>query len=96
MKKPHRGDQLTIRYDGVLLKARCDEVADTPARGSGAASFTIVSQTGFVRGKEAHLISGQQELPVHVERVMAVGHRHVNIVLLGGVFETAATVIAVG
>jgi hypothetical protein len=89
MKKPLRGDQLTIRYEGALLRARCDEVADAPKRGAGAVSFTIVSQTGFVRGREAHLIQGASELPVQVERVSVVGHRRINIVMLGGVFDTA-------
>jgi hypothetical protein len=87
MKKPSRGDQLTIRYEGALLRARCDEIADAPKRGDGAASLTIVSQVGFVRGKAAQLISGEQELSLLVERVSTVGHRHINIVSLGGTFD---------
>ena len=89
MKKPHRGDQLTIRYQGALLNARCDEVADSPKGGPGAAAFSIVSQTGFVRGSEAHLIRGGDELALRVERVSVVGHRRINIISLGGIFETA-------
>lgn len=92
MKKPLRGDQLTIRYEGALLKARCDEITDSPARGPGAASFTIVSQTSFVRGREAHLLQGASEVQVRVERVTVVGHRHINIVLLGGNFDTPGVI----
>jgi hypothetical protein len=87
MKKPFRGDQLTIRYEGAVLKARCDEIADSPARGPGGASFTIVSQSPFVRGRGAQLIRGTDELAIQVERVSVVGHRRLNIVLFGGLFE---------
>lgn len=89
MKKPLRGDQLTIRYEGALLRARCDEISDAPARGPGAASLTIVSQTSFVRGHAAQLIQGASESPLLVERVSVVGHRRMNIILLGGVFDSA-------
>ena len=95
MKKPLRGDQLTIRYEGALLRARCDEISDTPTRGPGAASFTIVSQTPFVRGREAQLVQGASEMPLNVERVSVVGHRHINIILLGGIFEAPAAVAPV-
>lgn len=95
MKQPLRGDQLTLRYDGALLNARCDEIAETPARGPGAASFTIVSQTTFIRGREAQLIKGGVELAVQVERVTLVGHRRMNIVLLRGTFDTPTPIVAI-
>jgi hypothetical protein len=93
MKKPLRGDQLTIRYEGAVLRARCDEIIDSPTHGPGAATFTIVSQSPFVRGHQAHLIHGADELSLQVERVSVVGHRHINIILLGGIFEMPVAAI---
>lgn len=90
MKKPVQGDQLTIRYDGAIVRARCDDVTETVNGGPGAASFTIVSPTRFERGKQAHLLQGPNEMPVQVVRVTTVGHHRVskiNVILFSGVFD---------
>jgi len=84
MKKPHHGDYLNMRYDGALLRLRCDDITETPNRGVGTANLTIVSNTPFQRGHQAHLINGSEELSVQIERVTVVGRR--NIVLLHGSF----------
>jgi len=90
MKKPHHGDLLTIRYQGAILRATCDGVTEVSARAPGAANFSIVSQTVFERGREAHLLQGQNELPIQVLRVTTVGHQRVNrtnVVLFSAIFE---------
>jgi hypothetical protein len=92
MKKPLHGDYLNVRYEGATLRVRCDDITETPNRGVGAANFTIVSDTQFQRGHEAHLIAGAEELPVQVERVTIVGRRRMNIVLFRGVFLESAAV----
>jgi hypothetical protein len=89
MKKPHHGDYLNVRYEGALLRLRCDDVTETPNRGLGTANLTFVSDTQFQRGHQAHLINGSEELPVQVERVSIVGRRRTNIVLLHGAFAMA-------
>jgi hypothetical protein len=88
MKKPIHGDELTIRYSGAMVRARCDEIVETPTRGAGAARFTIVSQTRFERGHEAHLLEGAKELSIQVERVTMMGHRKANIVSFFGIFDS--------
>jgi len=88
MKKPLHGEYLTIRYENATLRVRCDDITETPSRGAGAANFTIVSNTPFKRGEEAHLLAGASELPVQIERVTCVGNRKLNIVLFRGIFET--------
>jgi hypothetical protein len=87
MKKPLHGDYLTIRYEGETLRVRCDDITETPQRGPGVANFTIVSSLPFKRGDEAHLLVGETELPLHIERVTTVGARRMNIVLFRGVFQ---------
>jgi hypothetical protein len=92
MRKPLHGDQLTIRYEGALVRARCDDVTEAPNRGVGAAQFTIVSPARFERGHPAQLIQGANELPVEVLRVTAIGHHRVskiNVVLFSGIFDSA-------
>src|SRR5690349_10102884 len=88
MKKPHHGDYLNVRYEGALLRLRCDDVTETPSRGPGTANLTFVSDTQFQRGHQAHLINGAEELPAQVERVSIVGRRRTNIVLLHCAFAT--------
>ena len=90
MRKPHHGDQLTIRYDGAVLRARCDDITEHPNRGPGAANFTIVSPARFERGHEAHLLQGPDELAIQVLRVTPVGHHRatkMNVVLFGAAFD---------
>jgi hypothetical protein len=94
MKKPIYGDELNIRYLGAMVRARCDEVTEMPSRGAGSARFTIVSQTPFEKGKEAHLIEGRSEIPIQVERVTMMGHRKINIVSFHGIFEGAVSPVA--
>ena len=93
MRKPLHGDQLTIRYDGALVRARCDDVTENPKHGIGAADFTIVSQTHFQRGKEATLLEGASEVAIQILRVTPVGHHRntkVNVVLFSGLFDSSA------
>ena len=90
MKKPLLGDYLNVRYEGSILRVRCDDVTETPTRGEGAANFTIVSDAQFQRGHDAHLLLGADELLVHVDRVSVVGNRRRNIVQLHGTFDTPA------
>jgi hypothetical protein len=90
MKKPTHGEELTIRYNGTLFKARCGDVTELSSRGPGAAKFNIVSKLVFQNGGDAVLVEGPSELPVKVERVTMMGHKHVNIVSLSGVFDGAA------
>jgi hypothetical protein len=93
MKKPSHGEELTIRYQGATLRARCSEVLETPNRGFGSANFTIVSASRFVRGGEAALVRGADELPLQIERVTVVGHRNANIVSFHGTFDFAAAAV---
>lgn len=86
MTKPVHGDELTIRYNGGLTRARCTEVMEIPARGAGAARFTIISPTVFQRGTEAALVKGAAEVTVQVVQVIAISQRHMNIVAFNGVF----------
>ena len=92
MKKPLHGDQLTIRYDGALVRARCDDVTEVPKRGAGAAQFSIASTSRFERGHAAQLIQGPNELPLEVVRVTAVGHsrgNRIHVVLFSGIFDSS-------
>jgi hypothetical protein len=93
MRKPLHGDQLTIRYDGAIVRARCDDITENPIRGVGAANFTIVSGARFERGHEAMLLEGPNETAIQVVRVTAVGHHRankVNIVLFSAIFDSAS------
>ena len=97
MKKPHHGDQLTIRYHGTTLRATCDGVTEVPSQGAGAASFSIVSQTPFERGQEAQLIQGPDELPIQVQRVTSVGHHRVhkmNVVSFLAIFDGLSAAVS--
>jgi hypothetical protein len=94
MKKPIHGEELTIRYNGAILKARCGEVTDLFAREPGCAKFNIVSKIPFQRGSDAILMEGHTELTVKVERVTTMGHKPVNIVSLSGIFETSKAAAA--
>jgi hypothetical protein len=89
MKMPMHGEELTIRYNGAVLKARCGEVTELSSRAPGTAKFNIVSKTIFQSGGDATLMQGPSELPVKVERVTMMGHKQVNIVSLSGVFDAA-------
>lgn len=93
MRKPLHGDQLTIRYDGAIVRARCDDVSEPPNAGPGAANFTIVSQSRFERGREAFLLQGPTEQSIHIVRVTPVGHHRankINVVLFSGIFDLPA------
>lgn len=90
MRKPHHGDQLTIRYDGAVLRARCDDITEMPSRGPGQANFSIVSPTQFERGHAAQLLQGPDELAIQVLRVTPVGHHRttkMNVVLFSAEFD---------
>jgi len=87
MKKPIHGDELTIRYQGAVVKAMCNEVMELPARGIGAAKFTIVSKSIFQNGSEAMLLEGTNEMALKVERVTLMPHKRINIVSFFGVFD---------
>lgn len=90
MKKPIHGDELTIRYDGQMVRAKCNDVTELPARAPGLARFTIVSKTRFQRGAGAALMDPDGELEVNVERVTAMPHKGINIVSFVGLFDTSA------
>ena len=87
MKKPLHGEYLNVRYEGAMLRVRCDDVTETPNRGPGSVNFTIISDTQFQRGHPDQLILGADELPIDIERVTVVGNRRRNIVLFRGIFE---------
>lgn len=89
MKKPIHGDELTIRYDGQMVRAKCNDVTELPARALGVARFTIVSKTPFRRGTGAALMDHGSELEVNVERVTSMPHKGINIVSFVGLFDTA-------
>jgi hypothetical protein len=91
MKKPVLGDYLNVRYEGAIHRVRCDDITETPSRGSGAANVTFVCDAQFHRGHDAHLLVGADELLVHVDRVSVVGNRRRNIVQLHGVFDAKAS-----
>jgi hypothetical protein len=86
MKKPIHGEELTIRYNGAIVKARCGEVTDLIE--PGCAKFNIVSKIPFQRGSDATLMEGPTEMTVKVERVTTMGHKPINIVSLSGIFES--------
>jgi hypothetical protein len=87
MKKPLHGEYLNVRYEGAMLRLRCDDVTETPNRGPGCVSFTVISDSQFQRGHPAYLILGADEISIDIERVTVVGNRRRNIVLFRGVFE---------
>lgn len=86
MKKPIHGDELTLRYQGALVKATCNEVTELPDRGAGAAKFTIISRTLFLKDGEAFLLGRGNEMSVKVERVTNLPQKHIYIVSLFGLF----------
>lgn len=90
MRKPIHGDELTIRYEGAIIRAICNEVTETPDRGAGLAKITILSKTRFEKGREAHLVKGEKEVSLRVDRVTAMGHRNVHVVSFHGAFDGAA------
>jgi hypothetical protein len=92
MKKPVYGDELTIRYQGAMLKATCNEVTEMPRRGPGAAKITIVSKTIFHNGGEAFLLSAGEEASMRVERVTTMPHKRINIVSFFGLFDAPVIV----
>lgn len=91
MKKPIHGDELTIRYQGATVMARCGEITEMPGSEAGAAKFTFISKVPFHHGGQAVLVKGGSELAVRVERVTSIPQRHVNIVSLYGIFDDVAT-----
>jgi hypothetical protein len=96
MRKPHHGDELTIRYAGEVFRARCDGITEHPDRGLGAANFSIVSTVHFERGGAAQLLKGPEELAINVLRVTPVGHhraRKLNIVMFTAAFDGTTPVI---
>ena len=94
MKKPIHGDDLIIRHQGVMLRATCNEVTETPNRGAGSAKFTIVSKARFEKGQEAHLLAGGGEIAIQVAHVTPMGHRNISIVSFHGVFDGLTPVAA--
>jgi hypothetical protein len=86
MKKPIHGDELTLRYQGMTLKAICNEVMELPDRGAGAAKFTITSRTMFRRDEEAFLLMRGDEMALKVERVTNLPHKQLYIISLFGLF----------
>ena len=92
MKKPIHGDELTIRYQGATVTARCNDVTELPKNGPGAAKLTIHSKVLFHNGGQATLTDGATEMPLRVERVTSLPHERTNLISFYGLFDAPAEV----
>ncbi|MDB6111326.1 MAG: hypothetical protein JWR69_3076 [Pedosphaera sp.] len=86
MKKPTKGDELTIKYNGSTLKAICFEVTDVPKRGPDAAKFAIISKERFKNGGQAFFVNGSEEVGITVESVTSMPDKRADRVSFYGLF----------
>jgi hypothetical protein len=86
MKKPIKGEAVTIRYNDATIQSTCSEVVDVPHKGPTAARFVILSKEKFGNGRQAYFMQEGAEAGMIIESVITDERERKNRVTFYGLF----------
>jgi hypothetical protein len=86
MKKPVKGEPITIKYNGATINSTCSEIMDVPHKGPTAARFVILSKERFGNGRQAYFMQAGAEAGMIVESVITDESERKNRVTFFGLF----------